>query len=547
MNKSILTSLALLFSISILAQTAPNKYWVQFTDKDNTPHTITSPETFLSQESIDRKEARNIPIDARDLPVDPVYVQSVLDLGDISVINYSKWFNAISIYMEDSTLVEDIEGLVSVNQVKSVQAIHTNPVELKDDYRAKNALIDEEEYGPSYTQISMLNGQFLHDLGYFGEGINIAVLDAGFRHTDILPIFSMLRDDGRIIDTHDFVDGDDYVYEASNHGMQVLSTMAGYMTDSLIGTGFKANYHLFRTEESGAENVVEEDNWVAAAEYADSLGIDLFNTSLGYSLFDDPSMDHSYEEMDGNTTRITIATDIAAEKGMLLVNSAGNSGSSSWHYITAPSDADSCLTVGAVNAAETHVSFSSFGPTFDGRVKPDVMAMGGGSVVADTDSTIRTSSGTSFSSPIMAGMAACLWEACPERSNMEIIDAIRQSAHLYSTPNDSMGYGIPDFEVAYNLLHDPKNIDEIELQLAIYPTLFHESFSVELKVENSGSLSIQLFDLRGRELFNFNRNLVSSHLFTHRFTKEAQDLPNGLYLLKAQFDGKRIVRKVEKY
>ncbi len=438
--------------LSVLASAqgvAPDKYWIRFTDKATTPFSIDAPEAFLSERALERRNRQQIAITQEDLPVDPAYVQAVLDLGDINLIHQSKWFNAVTVFFTDSTLLESIQALPFVAETRSIRRFYGDKPTNTQKVNTKT-VFDSSLYGPSFRQIEMLNGHQLHALGHTGEGMHIAVLDAGFRHVNELPVFEKARQDGRLHEANDLVNWwTTSVSAHHNHGTYVLSTMAGVLQDSLTGTAPDAQYWLFRTENGESELIIEEHNWVAAAEQADSIGVDLINTSLGYSTFDFPEMDHSYDDLDGETTFITRASTIAASKGMLLCTSAGNKGQSAWRYITAPADARDVLTVGAVNPYAQHAPFSSFGPSADGRVKPDVMAMGQDAVFADTDSTIRIGNGTSFSSPILCGLAACLWQAHPNRTAEEIRTAIIESAHLYSQPNDSMGYGIPDFWQAH--------------------------------------------------------------------------------------------------
>ena len=321
----------------------------------------------------------------------------------------------------------------------------------------------------------MIGGLQLHENGYFGDNINVAIFDAGFMGVDILPIFNNLWDNNKIIFTRDFVNNNKNVFDYSQHGTMVLSVMGGYMLDSLIGTAPMANYLLFRTEDSESETMVEEDYWAAAAELADSIGVDIINSSLGYTImYDDTINSHTYSDMDGNTTIITKAADRAASRGILVVNSAGNSGLSSWYHIGAPADGDSVLAIGAVDYLGKIASFSSRGPSFDGRIKPNVCAKGVSVVVADQDSTIRYANGTSFSAPIISGLSACLWQAISsnniELSNMDIINLIQESSSLFSNPNDSLGYGIPNFYLSYlNSSIDSSNYDN---QINIFPNPF---------------------------------------------------------------------------
>ena len=315
------------------------------------------------------------------------------------------------------------------------------------------------EYGRGDNQITQLNGHFLHNRGFRGEGITMAVFDAGFYHVNSLPSFDSIRANNQILGTRDFVDGGTEVYDADTHGMQVLSTIAANMPGQFVGTAPKAQFWLFRTEDGSSENVIEEYNWVCAAELADSVGVDIIHSSLGYYDFDDNQQDYDWEQLDGNTAVSTIGSDIAASKGILITTSAGNEGNDPWRHITAPGDADSCLTIGAVNSRGMYVYFSSQGPSADGRIKPDVCGKGMFSTVQGRTGSIATASGTSFSGPIVAGLVACLWQAFPNATNMQIIEAIQKSSTQYNNPDEKLGYGIPDFNLAYFYL---KGFDDLE-------------------------------------------------------------------------------------
>lgn len=543
--------LILLMALEATSQTAPGKYWVRFADKDNSPFSINTPSAFLSEECINRRALFGIGFNWQDIPVKQEYIDQVLALGTCTLANKSKWFNAITIYTDDSLLIAQIALLPFVIETKSVHSIvqgdklrfaTNNSVEIKSIKSSE--CISGKTYGPSFSQIEMLNGHLLHELGFTGKGIRIAVLDAGWSMTDKLPAFDKMRANGQLKGRRDFVSGGNYVYDYSHHGTFVLSLMAGYIPDSLCGTAPDAEYWLFRTEDAFSEYLVEEDNWVAAAEVCDSLGIDIINSSLGYSLFDDSLQNHTYADMDGNTTHISIAADIAASKGILVVNSAGNSGDDPWKFITAPSDGDSVLCIGAVDASEIHASFSSYGPSSDGDVKPNVCAMGYASVIADLDSTIRTGNGTSFSSPITAGMAACLWQAHPLRNNMEIFRAIEQSADLYSSPNDSLGYGIPDFFQAFLSLRE-SDLEFGSINAEIFPNPFSDYLNVVVRYGDLCSLKVTLTDMSGRIVSESDGMTGGNGIgILHLNTKNA--LAHGMYLLKITSEQGTVQTKVTK-
>ncbi len=467
---STLLLMALLSTI-LFSQVAPDKYWVRFTDKNNSPYSINNPEQFLSQKAIDRRVAQGIPIVENDLPVNPAYVQAVINTG-ATLLNISKWFNSVTVYTTSPGVIAAINQLPFVLSVGKSNSEINQPEETTAKPFFENETYGEipeggltkgpasgqsYNYGSAYNQIYMLNGIALHDLGYDGAGMTIAILDAGFLNANTIPAFSYLWNNNKILGYKDFVDpANPNIFGSHSHGTSVLSTMGANLPGQFIGTAPQANYWLLRSEDGGSEYLIEELNWASAAEYADSVGADVINSSLGYTTFDNPLQNHTYQDMDGNTTPITIAADIAVSKGMIVVNSAGNEGSSSWYYIGAPADGDSVFSIGAVNASGTYASFSSHGPTSDGQMKPDVVAQGSGTTIINAyTGNVSTGSGTSFSSPVTAGMVASLWQAHPNKRNTEILEAIRQSGSLAANPNYQLGYGIPNYLTAHNLLSLP--------------------------------------------------------------------------------------------
>jgi serine protease AprX len=471
MKKFLTLGLLVQLSLIISGQVAPDKYWVRFTDKNNSPFSVDNPQQFLSQKAIDRRNAQGILIVWNDLPVNPAYVQAVASTG-ATILNVSKWMNSVTIYTTSSSVLDAIDQLsfvLSVDKSNSSGNIGSEKSEKPFfDHETYDQASENEapkdiksgqsySYGNAYNQINMLNGIPLHDLGFNGTGMTITVLDAGFLNANTIPAFSYLWTNNRILGTKDFVSpSNPNIFGSHTHGTNVLSTMGANIPGQMVGTAPEASYWLLRSEDGGSEYLIEELNWVSAAEYADSVGADVINSSLGYTTFDDPSQNHTYEDMDGNSTPVSIGADIAVSKGMIVVNSAGNEGSSSWYYIGAPADGDSVFSIGAVTASGNYASFSSHGPTYDGQMKPDVVAQGSGTAIINaTTGNVTTGSGTSFSSPVTAGMVTCLWQAHPNRRNTQILEAIQQSGSLANNPNYQLGYGIPNYMTAHNLLSLP--------------------------------------------------------------------------------------------
>lgn len=455
--------LLLVLSASSLAQP---KYIVRFKDKAGTLFTLANPSAYLTPRAIARRTRYNIAIDSSDLPVLQRYLDSVRLAGTVTILNTSRWFNQVCIQTTDAAAITKINGFpfviggaqpfgqrgpaeVAVNKQLALAEQTDNTV-----IQTPQGINDIYNYGIGYGQIHLHQGEFLHNHGFSGQGMQLAVTDGGFFNVATLPTFDSVRNNGQILGTWDFVANEASVTEDHQHGTQCFSTIAANMPGSFVGSMPKGNFYLYRTENTVGENPVEEQNWVAGAERADSLGVDVLSVSLGYTYFDNSSFSHTYAQMDGNTTLISRGADMAAKKGMLVTIAAGNEGGGSWKFIAAPADADSALVVGAININGAVAGFSSYGPSSDGQIKPDVVAVGSGTVIANVfnGQPAANGSGTSFACPNMAGLSTCLWQAFPEVNNMALIDAVRRSAHQYATPNDRVGYGIPDMKKAFVLL-----------------------------------------------------------------------------------------------
>lgn len=461
---------ALLFLIFFIVSSSGHaqfsRYIIQLKDKAGTPFSTSNPQQFLSQRSIDKRIKYNIPIDESDLPITPAYIDSIRLSGNVIILNASKWLNQVCIKTTDAAALAKINLLSFVKVTSPIAARTINEVTPKNKVldstyssipftaaERPQSPTDYYNYGQSYTQVHLQNTDFLHNHGFRGEGMELAIADAGFYHYQSLPTFDSVRNNNQILGSWDFVANEASVNEDAAHGMNCFSTIAANMPGLFVGTAPKTSFYLFRTEDVSSEYPVEEQNFAAAAERADSLGVDVLSVSLGYTTFDNSSFNYTYANMDGNTTIAARAADFAAKKGMMVVVAAGNDGNSTWHYIATPADADSVITIGAVDANRQPAGFSSYGPTSDGRIKPDVAAIGVNAVVANPNTgNPAFGNGTSFACPIMAGTATCLWQAFPEVNNMQVIDALRQSADRFTIPDNRTGYGIPDVKKAFVLL-----------------------------------------------------------------------------------------------
>lgn len=507
------------------------KYWVQFTDKAGTPYSVYQPQEYLSDKAIERRNRYGIDIDSTDLPVKQAYIDSVLRTGSgARLLNKSKWFNSISISVSDSETVAAIQALPFVKHMEPVAALRWEKTDDSGD--VVYSLERSQNYGYSFNQISMVQGDYLHELGFRGEGMIIAVLDAGFSGVNQIPAFDSLRESGRLLGTYDFVRGQENVFDIGTHGRNVFSIMAGYLPGVYVGSAPMASYYLFRTEDGSTEFRIEEDNWVAAAELADSLGVDLINSSLGYSNFSDTSMSYTYADMDGNTALVTRGADLAARKGMLVVCSAGNEGNGTWHYVTSPADGDSVLTIGAVNPDAFHTSFSSYGPTADGRIKPDVCGQGASTAYVGDGGNIYTGNGTSYSSPLIAGLVACLWQSNRDLSNIEIMDLVRETASSYANPTDSMGYGLAMFRNAhFKVLQEMGPLYVEENLPVVYPNPFSDKLNVMIMAETPGVYHVEVYDSYGSRLYVEERYITVKR-YSNFDLSMLSTYPNGMYVVR---------------
>lgn len=465
MKKYLILMLALCMGLPLMAQ---QKVWVFLADKGNcVEEQLQHPENLLSPAALERRTAKGIQLNASDLPVAQTYIEQ-LQVHSHSVVSTSRWLNAVVVEITPDCLVE-IEALDFVTGLRPVQTLiearasdeeDSGPIEAHyPRYVNKNAAFD---YGEATFQNNMLNIIPLHERGITGKGVRVAIFDSGFAGVDTIDVFDSLWANNRIAFHWDFVEDHERVFTSHSHGTQVMSTIGANLPGEMVGMAPHATFLLCRTENARQETKQEEHTWVRAMEKVDSLGVDIVHTSLGYSEFDDANDNYTYEELDGNTAVITRAADWAAAKGIIVTTSAGNEGSGSWHYITAPCDADSVLCVGSINKLQKLSRFSSVGPSADGRIKPEVVALGSRTAVASPRNYITKSDGTSFSGPLIGGFVACLRQAHPERTNMDIIQAVKLSGDQYPFPDNEMGYGIPNAVIADSLLTYVQDLSKVK-------------------------------------------------------------------------------------
>ena len=532
---SLLFLLFSLVSFSSFSQQDTLFYRITFTDKAFSSFDVNNPSEFLSQRAIARRSKFNIAITSQDLPISQFYLDSILSFSSVEWKNQSKWFNSVIITCRDTN---DINLIAAMSFVESsVQTkINVSHRSLKfDELRTEEKEVVNVNihypYGITYNQNHLHKIDYLHDMEFKGQGIHIAVIDAGFENANSLIGLEHLFNENRILSTKDFVTHDGDVYLDHFHGAAVLSVIAGKIEGQFFGTAPKASFHLLRSEDADAEYILEEDYWVSAAEYADSAGADIINTSLGYTTFDDSTTNHSYSELDGNTTIIARASNIAVTKGMFLCTSAGNLGDSNWGHISTPADADDVLTVGAIDSLGIRGSFSSYGLSADGDIKPNVMSVGHNCyLIAPWDGTIIRGNGTSFSSPMMAGMVACLWQALPDVNNEQLKQLIEESSHQYSNPDSLMGYGIPDFYAAYTKESGVTFLRSTNLKVhSIYPNpkTKDEELNLLLSSHISQEITLSLIDAMGRIVHSFPFQLEEGKNFVN--ITQWKSLSSGAY------------------
>jgi subtilisin family serine protease len=534
MKKLTLLLLVIFACVYAQAQIATNVYWVQFTDKNNSPYSIDAPEAYLSQRALDRRARLGIAIDEYDIPVNPQYLEAVANCG-AELINPSKWLNGVTVYTTSPSVIEAINALEFVETVRNCPSNPEAQLRKQQWLEKEMTLLTNGNptrgyYGGGYTQITQLHADVLHDSGFQGEGMVVAILDGGFVGTDIHECFDNMREEGRLLGTRDFVYGSTSVYTQSTHGTSCLSTMAAFVPQTFVGTAPKASYYLFHTEDGDQENIIEEYNWVSGAEYADSLGVDITTTSLGYIDFDMSQWDHPFEHFDGQTAPMTIGAEIAASRGIICLVAAGNEGEGTC-TLGIPADAEHIITVGAVDDQGERAYFSSVGPTYDGRIKPDVMAMGYGTYVAgDPNSwwgSYYNGSGTSFATPVLAGAVTCLRQAFPDLSVQDFCDAVRQVSNRADHPDNYNGYGIPDFAAALNLLHVEDTFVQKEEIIMAYPNPAKGNIHIAMKEGYQAELSV--YDVMGRQLYNYHFNGLN-HTTLENYLNS---LGAGIYFIKA--------------
>lgn len=551
MKFSLLIIILLFTNAAIKSQSFPSWYLVSFKDKDNTPYSLTKPQFYLSPRAIERREKNNIQIDSSDLPVNPFYIDSLRNYG-VEVTYQSRWMNAAMVYVDEAAKLSKLKQCVIVDSVAFMAPFLNS--KNGSGGRKRNAKISQQLldttnnslYSETTARIHSIGLQALMEMNFRGRGIQIAVLDNGFSNVNKIKAFEHLYSKNQILGYHNFTtDGKD-IYHSGSHGTMVLSTMAGYVEKEFIGSAIDADYYLFQTEDNRSEFPVEEANYLFGAEYADSLGVDIITSSLAYTKFDSSNYDHNINQLDGKTALVSRAAQKASEKGILVFNSAGNDGSTSWRKICFPADAKDVMAVAAVGSDDIISSFSSHGYSADGRVKPDLAARGEKAAVIDNSGKIIKVNGTSFSTPFTAGAAACLMQAAKTKSAQQIRTAIKESARQILNPDSLYGYGIPNFYLAAILL----NVDSIrKLEIAERPLILPNPFSNDLyvlyKLSYSQDINISIFDIKGSKVWG--RDIIQSKNGNNIFyINDLSALDQGLYIINIEIGQQRYSQKIIK-
>ena len=508
--KKILTFIIFILYVWPLMAQSPAKYWVEFTDKKNSAYSVSQPEKFLSPRAIENRARYNIAINEQDLPVNQHYIDMVKALDDsLIVFTKSKWLNGITVYSQKDSMKEKIQNLSCVKFCERTIAMENpeEPFSGRYTYTPAGSPVipvttpfEELQYGKGEEQIRLNNVHWLHRLGYKGEGMVMMIMDGGFHNVDSIRHFDILRKNNRLLGARNFVQPAQSPFRKESHGTMVLSCIASDIPGELVGSAPNVMVYVAKTEDGRSENVIEEDNWVAGIEWADSLGCGVLNSSLGYTRFDDTLQRRNYRSLNGITSRASRAATIAAGKGMIVCNSAGNEGRGGWRYIGSPADARDILAVGAVDKKGKKANFSSFGPTADGRIKPDACAVGFLTDVASPGGRTVRANGTSFASPLLSGMVACLWQAFPNIDNMEVMDAIRKSGNQASHPDDSLGYGITDFLKAYNLLNESQSVKGQQKLDVTFASYVSQGVPADIKIKADQEIPVTITaQLRGTQ------------------------------------------------
>jgi serine protease AprX len=527
-------------------------YIVSFTDKNNTPFSLSAPNSYLSSRAIARRAAQSIAIDSADLPVDPAYIDSVLTLTGGTLHGISHWFNFCVVLLADSATIHVLDGKPYISSTK-LTAYYSGTLHKPGSRNESQAIAqkktsgDATYYGNTWQQTALVHGDLLHNAGYTGNGKLIAVLDAGFIDADTHTGFSSMWSDGRMVDKYNFTLKTDFIFGYDTHGTRAMSTIAGYVPGTYVGTAPMASFALYVTEDGNSEQPIELVNMLFASERADSIGADIITTSLGYNTFNNPADNFTFAtDFDGKTTIAAQAANMATKKGILFVASAGNEGGGGWNMVLTPGDADSALTIGSVDVAGVVAPNSGYGPNAAGQIKPDVCGMGQAAAVF-YGSGYGTQSGTSFATPQIAGWAACLWQAYPAATPSLLRQAIIKCASSYTSPGSHIGYGVPDFNCAKQMFLSVANTTPPFAParwVAASPNPFGKEITLIVAPDTEDAVEFSLTDIAGKTVTTASGKFYKG--YNAPFSIALPVLPAGIYILKAVSSTQQQVLKLVK-
>ncbi|MEZ4945709.1 MAG: S8 family peptidase [Cyclobacteriaceae bacterium] len=512
-----------------LSMAQDGRYAIFFKDKDATTFSIENPLAFLSQKSVDRRVKNGVAISTEDFPVNKSYVDQVKSLG-ADILYTSRWMNAAIAQLDDG----ELSDILLLPFVSTYEYIGPNAEVSGGRLRKVKDKKDSNLGIVNQVQLSMLGLDDMHEENVYGQGVTIAVFDSGFPGVDQADAFKALFDEGRVTYTKDIIGNTGNVFQYDGHGTEVLSIMAANQTGSFLGGAPKANYQLYVTEEVSTEFRIEEYNWLVAAEKADSAGVDIINSSLGYNLFDDASMDYTKSQLDGNTALVSKAASLAISKGIFVVVSAGNDGNSSWSLVNPPADVDGVLAVGSITSTGNLSSFSSVGPTADDRIKPDVVALGSGVSVIKSNGTTGFTSGTSAATPLITSLVAGLMQSFPELTVSALYDLVVASGSMSDNPDNLKGYGVPNYSGAkiIQLGEEPR---EHTSAVYLFPNpSFGNTVKLEMDVPIGQRATIHIYNLQGQLMLKSEGEIDYSN---NPVELDVSGIGSGLYLVKVQSEG----------
>jgi subtilisin family serine protease len=528
----------LLFCLSGPVTAQVNRYIVFFKDKAGTPYSINNPSAFLSEKAIQRRTKQGISVNEQDLPVTPSYVDEVRNAG-ATVLYTTRWMNGALIQCDASLL----STLLAMPFVQAIERVAPGPRPVDGGRSGKVKSKTSQQEDAATPQLAQIGIDQMHADGFRGEPMTIAVFDGGFSGADTSAPFQHVFTEERFNATvsHDFVYGGEDVFRHDDHGTQVWSVIAGYQEGTFTGGAHKATFQLYVTEDVDTEYRIEEYNWLIAAERADSAGVDVINSSLGYNTFDDFSMDYDPAEMDGTTAVVSRAASLATDRGIIVVTSAGNEGAKAWRIITAPADAQYAVAVGNVNLEGAKSPSSSFGPSADGRIKPDVVALGTSVKVIKANGTVGTASGTSLAAPLVTSLIAGVWQKFPDRLNRELIEALRLSSSQGTAPDNSLGYGLPGYRAISQYLEHSSELPTIQ----IYPNpVLNDTLVIEtLNPAELSEVTYLLANSMGQTIASGNASFTWNAL---RYVVNLSGIQPGMYFLRIAARGKGVSYKIVK-